>query len=52
MFAKSHDAKVDLAALGKQMASRRAELKAEFKATGLPIATARTASAVKIELDD
>ena len=36
LFQQARAADVDLEALGEQMAARKAELKAEFEATGLP----------------
>lgn len=50
MFAQARAADVDLAELGRLMLSRKAELKAEFEARGLPVPTARTLSMVEIEL--
>jgi hypothetical protein len=52
MFAQARESDVDLSALGEQMASRKVELKAEFEASGLPTPTARTLSAVEIELGE
>jgi hypothetical protein len=50
LFALAREAGVDLVALGQQLMSRKVELKAEFEASGLPVPTARTLSAVEIEL--
>jgi hypothetical protein len=50
MFAQARAADVDLDALGAQMADRKAALKAQFKAEGLPTPTARTLGPVMIEL--
>lgn len=52
LFALAKDANLDLKALGAQMAVRKAELMAQFKANGVPIPTARTLSAVEIELGE
>jgi hypothetical protein len=50
MFAQARAADVDLDELGAQMAERKAALKAQFEAEGLPIPTARTLSPVEIQL--
>jgi hypothetical protein len=50
MFAQARAADVDLKDLGAQMAERKAALKAQFEAEGLPIPTARTLSHVEIQL--
>jgi len=50
MFAQARASDVDLVALGAAMAVRKEELKAQFRANGLPTPTARTLKPVKIEL--
>ncbi len=50
MFAQARAADVDLDALGAQMAERKAALKAQFNAEGLPTPTARTLGPVAIQL--
>ena len=50
MFAQARAADVDLDALGAQMAERKAALKAQFEAEGLPTPTARTLGPVEIQL--
>ena len=52
MFAQARATDVDLAELGRRMAERKAELKADFEANGLPTPTARTLSPVEIELGE
>ncbi|WP_380872439.1 hypothetical protein ACFB49_33730 [Sphingomonas sp. DBB INV C78] len=52
MFAQARDTDVDLVALGAAMAERKAALKKEFDANGLPTPKARTLSAVEIELGE
>ncbi len=52
MFAQARASDVDLDALGVEMAARKDELKAEFKANGLPVPTARTLKPVEIELGE
>ncbi len=52
MFAQARATDVDLVALGAAMAARKEELKAQFKANGLPTPTARTLKPVKIELGE
>jgi len=52
MFAQARAADVDLEALGEQMAARKAALKAEFEANGLPTPMARTLTPVEIELGE
>ncbi|MEO5706292.1 MAG: hemerythrin domain-containing protein [Alteraurantiacibacter sp.] len=50
MFAQARASDVDLNELGRQMAARKEELKAQFEASGLPTPMARTLSPVTIEL--
>lgn len=52
MFAQARASDVDLDALGAAMAARKDELKAEFKANGLPVPTARTLKPVEIALGE
>jgi hypothetical protein len=52
MFAQARAADVDLDALGQKMAARKAALKTDFEANGLPTPTARTLGPVKIELGE
>jgi hypothetical protein len=52
MFAQARASDVDLVALGAAMAERKDELKAQFKANGLPVPTARTLKPVQIELGE
>jgi len=52
MFAQARASGVDLDALGQQMAARKAELKAEYEANGLPTMTTRTLGPVEIELGE
>ncbi|MES2288473.1 MAG: hemerythrin domain-containing protein [Pseudomonadota bacterium] len=50
MFAQARAADVDLDALGAEMAERKAALKTQFEAEGLPTPTARTLGPVELEL--
>jgi hypothetical protein len=52
MFAQARASDVDLVALGAAMAARKAELKAQFKADGLPAPTARTLTPVELKLGE
>lgn len=52
MFAQARATDVDLVALGTAMAERKAALKAEFKANGLPTPTSRTLTPVSLELGE
>lgn len=52
MFAQARASDVDLVALGAAMAARKDELKAQFKANGLPVPTARTLKPIEIELGE
>lgn len=52
MFAQARDSDVDLVALGAAMEARKEELKARFKANGIPTPTARTLKPVEIELGE
>jgi hypothetical protein len=52
MFAQARASDVDLMALGAAMAARKAELKAQFKANGLPTPTARTLKPIELELGE
>jgi hypothetical protein len=52
MFAQARATDVDLVALGDRMRARKEELKAQFKAQGLPTQTARTLKPTNIELGE
>ncbi|WP_380871749.1 hemerythrin [Sphingomonas sp. DBB INV C78] len=52
MFAQARATDVDLDALGAAMAERKAALKKQFEAGGVPTPTARTLSPVKLELGE
>jgi hypothetical protein len=52
MFAQARASDVDLVALGAAMAARKAELKAQFKADGLPTPMARTLTPVELQLGE
>jgi len=52
MFAQARDSDLDLVALGAAMAARKEELKAQFKASGIPTPMARTLTPVEIELGE
>jgi hypothetical protein len=52
MFAQARASDVDLDALGAAMAARKEQLKARFKAEGLPTPTARTLTPVELELGE
>ena len=48
MFAQARDAGVDMEDLGRRMSARKKELKAEFKASGIPDPVTRTMHDAKI----
>ena len=50
MFAQARAADVDLAALGREMAERKAQLKADFESNGIATPTTRTLGPVELEL--
>jgi hypothetical protein len=50
LFAQLRESDVDLVALGEQLAARKAELKAEIEARGLPAPIMRTMKGAKVEL--
>jgi len=52
MFAQARATDVDLKALGERMQARKAELKARFKANGLPAPTTRTVKPAEIEMGE
>jgi len=49
IFSGAREAELDLAALGEQMAARKEELLAQFKASGLPTPVTRTMKAPPLE---
>ena len=49
LFAQAKDAGVDMEALGEQMAARKEELLAKFKAEGLPAPQTRSFTGHKLE---
>lgn len=52
MFAQARGTDVDLKTLGEKLQARKAELKAEFKAKGLPAPTTRTVKPAEIEMGE
>ena len=49
MFAQAREAGLDMDALGEQMAARKEQLLAEFKANGLPTPETRSFTGHKLE---
>ena len=49
MFAQAREAGLDMEALGEQMAARKKELQAQFKASGLPAPKTRSFTGHKLE---
>ena len=49
LFAQAKNADIDLDDLGKRLADRKQELKAQFKETGIPTPTTRSMKGAELE---